>query len=157
MIKFILAFSLLVICSLSGIKLSSKYKIRREFFSSLVNFNRDFYSAVNFRRDDMNDILSKSYESEIFNKLTSDKKSGLKNHSAINFPDFLSENEKVQLKSYFSKLGVSDAADQLKMSDDYQKIFEEMLKKSEDDDKKQGLLYKKMGVIVGLIAFIIAI
>ena len=61
------------------------------------------------------------------------------------------------VKEYFKRIGKTDAITSEKEAARYAEIFSSALKKSEEIDGKYKVIYKKLGVIAGLAAFVIAI
>ncbi|MBQ7408417.1 MAG: hypothetical protein IJW13_04000 [Clostridia bacterium] len=157
MYNLIIAICLFVICSGVGIKLSQKYVLRYDFFNSLLSFNKDFYSTVNFRRDSLTSALNKRYKNEQFNALLISKAKQLKNGSNLNLPNYLNEVETNEIISYFDKLGKSDAATQTRILLDYENVFSQILSECNKQKNHNGVLIKKAGIIIGLIAFVIAV
>ena len=157
MYNLIIAICLFVICSGVGIKLSQKYVLRYDFFNSLLSFNKDFYSTVNFRRDSLTSALNKRYKNEQFNALLISKAKQLKNGSNLNLPNYLNEVETNEIISYFDKLGKSDAATQTRILLDYENVFSQILSECNKQKNQHGVLIKKAGIIIGLIAFVIAV
>lgn len=161
----IASIALFVCFSAAGKYYSDKKSKKALFFSSLCEFNGDYIKEMRFSRRHIAEILSEKYASASLNALLQKvKNSRLKNEEIKNeFVEtkalglVLSEKEKSDVSAYFFKLGKSDAFSQIEECMRYGDIFKKYLLESEATDKKYGTLYKKLGVVFGLIAFVIII
>lgn len=154
----VVASCLLLIGILSGIYASEKLSKKRKFYKSILAFNCDFTNAVTFNRDDLSVILSNKYISEDLNLILYErlKSIGLKKQLTA-LPNFLSLEEKNEISEYFLKIGIFDPKTQLNLLKQYSDFFTRKLNESQNEERVRGVLYKKLGVILGLIAFVVAV
>ncbi len=165
MFKLIAAVALFICFSAAGKYFADKKSKKSLFFSSLCEFNGDYIKEMRFSRRPLSEILSEKYASPSFNALLGIVK---KNQGAtLNYNDnllravssgfSLNEKEKKDVISYFLKLGKSDAFSQTEECMRYDDIFKKYFSDYENEEKKYGTLYKKLGVVFGLMAFVVAI
>ncbi len=158
MSSVVAAFSLLILSVLVGISISSKITNKKNFYKALLDFNNDLLTEIKFQRNDVNFLLLKSYMCDDFNELLKQKLhiiNGL--YSEIYFPKYVDKNEEYELKEYFSKMGMQDADTSIELLTRYGEVFFKKYTDLMQEDKIKGTLYRKMGVMVGIIAFIIVI
>lgn len=183
MANLIAATSAFAACAAGGAVLAKKRAERVCFFSALCDFNSDYLKEIGFSRGRLEQLFLKEYASEAFcslltfygKKLFGDeferkkrgddsaKKSGknLKNLTAAIsgvYNRLGLDDDCVSLADgYFCRIGKSDAKTCEQEGLRYAQIFSELKKKSEEVDGKYKALYKKLGVIAGLAAFVIVI
>lgn len=145
-------------CVAGGAVLSERREEKIKFLSALCDFNADYIKEIGFARGKISDLLLKNYRSEKFNLLI----------ASYGKKDFDEQAEKIisrlkigeissDVKGYFKRIGKTDAITSEKEAARYAEIFSSALKKSEEIDGKYKVIYKKLGVIAGLAAFVIAI
>ena len=167
MYKLIAAVSAFVFCVFAGRYFSGKKGKKVAFYLSLCNFNGNYIKEMNFSRRPLKELLSKSYVSQNFNELLSFVKQKIFNENLSDLSGALagrwqnglnlSEGDITEIEEYFSMLGKSDASSQIDECGRYKNYFEQNLAESEKGDKTLGTLYNKLGIIAGLIAFVIVI
>ncbi|MDY4187092.1 MAG: stage III sporulation protein AB [Candidatus Borkfalkiaceae bacterium] len=167
MYKLIAAVAVFVFCVFAGRYFSDKKSKKAAFYLSLCNFNGNYIKEMNFSRRPLKELLSKSYPSANFNDLLALVKQRVFNESLSDLCGALagrwqnglnlSEGDITEIEEYFSMLGKSDALSQSEECYRYKNYFEHSLAESEKSDKSMGSLYNKLGIIVGLIAFVIVI
>ena len=155
--KFVAGLCFFCICTLIGIINSKKYSNRYKFYTALLNFNQDFKSVLSFRRDYVEKLLNKDYKFQPFNEILEQKLSNSFNKNTLNLPDFLNDEEKYEIVEFFNQMGKFDAITQSEIAIRYEELFKRKIESCDIDNKKYGLLYKKLGIIVGLIVFIIVV
>lgn len=164
MLKIIAGAAMLVCFCAAGKFFADKKTKKSLFFSSLCAFNGDCIKEMRFSRRPMIELLSEKYSSPIFNDLLSEVKNNLADGKKVAKPcsnvfygvEF-SIKELGDINSYFSKLGKSDAFTQTEECLRYADIFNKYLYDCEAQEKKLCTLYKKLGVIFGLIAFVVIV
>ena len=150
--------ALLGLGALIGVSFSKKISNKKEFYKSLVSFNHDLLIEVEFPKKDLIYLLNKSYNSEDFNNVLAQKKEVIKgSYCDIIFPNYLNAIEQADLKDYFNKIGMQDSHTASMVLKRYGEIFSRLYSELLEQEKVKGALYKKMGVILGLIACIIAV
>ena len=158
MTKIFLGIILFLIAFICGDNLSKKYANRSLFYNSLEEFNGDFISLINFRKDNLITLLKKEYSSEYLNKLLQSKIQVICNkENNLDMPSFLLEKEKLELEEYFSQLGIYDSNTQLDFLKRYNEYFFNKVSESKSEEKQKGALYKKIGALIGVISFILVL
>lgn len=158
MTKIFLGIILFLIAFICGDNLSKKYANRSLFYNSLEEFNGDFISLINFRKDNLITLLKKEYSSEYLNKLLQSKIQVICNkENDLDMPSFLLEKEKLELEEYFSQLGIYDSNTQLDFLKRYNEYFFNKVTESKSEEKQKGALYKKIGALIGVISFILVL
>ena len=158
MTSLISAVAFLTLSGLFGFALSKKIKDKRDFYKSLLSFNHDLIMEIDFQRRDILSLLSKRYISDDFNDILNQKKAVIKGYySDMFFPNYLSDSERLDLKEYFSKMGMQDPQTSIEFLKRFGEIFSRLYNDFLQEEKVKGALYRKMGVIIGIIAFIIVV
>lgn len=158
MTKVFLGIILFLIAFVCGDNLSKKYSNRSSFYKSLEEFNGDFISLINFRKDNLITLLKKEYPSEYLNKVLQSKIEVMReNINDLNMPSFLIDKEKRELEEYFSQLGIYDSNTQLDFLKRYNEYFFNKVVESKNEEKQKGTLYKKIGALIGVISFILVL
>ena len=158
MTKIFLGIILFLIAFICGDNLSKKYANRSLFYNSLEEFNGDFISLINFRKDNLITLLKKEYSSEYLNILLQSKIQVICNkENDLDMPSFLLEKEKLELEEYFSQLGIYDSNTQLDFLKRYNEYFFNKVTESKSEEKQKGALYKKIGALIGVISFILVL
>ena len=147
-------FSLIVIC---GYKLSNKYKNKEMFYKSMLSFNRRLTSNVAFRRDELFTIYSLEYDCKEFSNMLIHFKQNNNDDTNFLYPEYLSDEEVLDIKTYFAGIGMNDVQTQLNILNDYSNIFQSKYETCRMESNRRGQLYRKLSFMVGLIAFIIVI
>lgn len=158
MANVIAAAAAFTACVAGGAVLAGRREEKTAFLSSLCDFNSDYIKEIGFARGEISNLVTKKYRSEKFNHML----------EFYGKSDFCIESEKVVLsvkaceiypdiKEYFKRIGKTDALTSAKEAERYAAIFGAALKKSEECDGKYKIIYKKLGVIAGLAAFVIVV
>lgn len=167
MYRLIAAVSILIFCVFAGKYFSNKKSKKAAFYLSLCDFSGDYIKEMNFSRRPIKELLSKTYASQNFNELLKVLNEKAFNENFIDLKGALcgdwqnglnlSSGELSEIETFFSLLGTSDASSQAIECSRYLKHFETTFLESEKSDKTLGALYGKLGIIIGLIAFVIVI
>ncbi len=142
-----------VLFGFAGFMLSGKYSDRKNFFESLSAFHKLFKTEMAFTAKTVSEIAEKLDKNtdfyRFFNGYFADK-----NFSA---PKYLTEEEKEFMGSYFDNIGLSDKKTQLEYCNSLDDRIENFVKNAREENKKYQPLYVKLGVLFGLIVFILLI
>ena len=131
---------------------------RTSFYKNLQNFNRDFISSISFSNEDLFFLLSKDYNDESLNQTLKSVIEVIRgNKTAYLYPSFLTNREKEELTRYFKRLGSFDLNTQLQLLTRFESVFENIVQNCITSENKEGALCKKMGIIVGIMTFIIVV
>lgn len=164
MLKIIAGGAMLVCFCAAGAYFADKKTKKALFFSSLCDFNAECVKEMRFSRRPIVELLSEKYSSPVFNNLLCVVKNDLALGKTEIKPcasgfcglDF-SVKELGDVNAYFNKLGKTDALTQTEDCLRYADIFNKYLTECEAQEKKLCALYKRLGLIFGLIAFVVII
>lgn len=164
MLKIIAGGAMFVCFCAAGAYFADKKTKKSLFFSSLCDFNAECVKEMRFSRRPITELLSEKYSSPVFNDLLCVVKNDLTLGKVVAKPcasrfrgvDF-SVKELGDINAYFNKLGKTDALTQTEECLRYADIFNKYLSECESQEKKLCTLYKRLGLIFGLIAFVVVI
>lgn len=161
--KYTFLIILVLSCILIGYIFSRKYRVRKDFFLSLVYLCQKFDIEINYSRERLKNIFD-SLEEKHKSKLCGidknfisfiNKEIKLDKDSLFKGINFLKENEKDIITMFFKTLGRSDVESQIKEIKNYQIKFDEMSNLAINENKKYGMLSLKLGIITGLLLIVI--
>lgn len=164
MAKFFLGIAIVAFTSFCGYVLAKKYRQRKNFFAQLREFNERFLNEISYYRRPLAEFVSKyAYKGE-FNRLLECFFRTLGENSYLFEEDlqgaeynFLTREEKGDIKDYFFMLGKGDSASQKTY---FSSVKDRLLQKqteTEKNCKKYGDLYVKLGFLIGLLILILII
>lgn len=161
MAKIIVGIALVAFCGFCGYVLTAKYRKRKEYYRQFFAFNRSFLGEVSSSRRPIAVWLSQSAYTGNFETTArgflSALQSGDTTLSSMEFPEFLTADERTFAADYFSSLGRSDAEEQKKRLQTAEKNLSEKKDAAEKECAKYCDLYVKMGVLSGLLLLILLI
>lgn len=134
--------------------LSQKYSDRRKFYSSFSSFNSLLKNEVSFSQKTVksivNDYKCKSvyFESKIKDRF-------IKKEEKTSSPSFLSKEEIDYFDTYLKEIGGSDIKTQLSIIGQAEKNLSDNLEKCKVEERKYKKLYIKMGILIGLLVFVL--
>ena len=132
--------------------MTKKYVQRSRFYSEFNNFNSVMINQVNFQKKTLINVLNE-YEKNDFIKYICEY---CINNSKVTLAYLNSEDIK-SVDEYCDLLGRSDQQTQNKHLIVYEKIIQDKLKYAKEEEREKKNLYLKMGLMIGLILFIIII
>ncbi len=164
MLKFFLGVIIVAFCSFCGRLLAKRYRIRKNFFKQLKEFNERFLNEIAYYRRPLRDfIASFTYQGE-FEKLLEDYFYGLEeltpNEKFFNYSekyDFLTEDEGKGVFDYFTMLGKGDSASQKSYFSSVKERLSSWCQTAESEAKRYGDLYVKLGFLCGLFILILIV
>lgn len=157
MIKYLILFAVAGICTYIGWGLSGYYTNRSKFFKSVELLFDNLKTEIRFSQGKLIELLSnfrphsKDAQTLITNFvdcLNFDKEINSQN-LFLNIK-ILGEDEKNVLATFFKSLGKFDAFNQTNQLANQQIQLADFFQRAEEDAKKFGTLYIKLGIIVGL-------
>ncbi|MBQ8374636.1 MAG: stage III sporulation protein AB [Clostridia bacterium] len=165
MLKFLTGVAIVIFTTFCGRLLSKKYRTRKQFFTQMQEFNQRFLTEISYYRRPLEEFCARfSYRGEFqellegFFKL---QKQGdvFKNAAALDLSSygFLSEEERAFVGDYFLTIGRGDSASQKAYFSSSAGVLAEYKTKSEEESKKYGDLYTKLGFLAGLAVLIILV
>ncbi len=163
--KFILLIFFACIAVFIGVMFSKKYKVRANFFQSLVMLCQKFDVEINYSRERLKNIfdnLDEKHKLSLYGidanyKAFLNKENSLEKENLFKNINFLKENEKDVIFMFFKTLGRSDVDSQSKEIKNYQSRFESFSNSSFNENKKYGGLSIKLGIIAGLLIIVLFI
>ena len=152
LIKVSLGVSLVVLCCCVAKNKANIVKEKVYYFNSLILACDFIKSDLLFKKRNLNEILSVNYPSYDFLQTVNDYFIG-KN----TYPDYLTNEELVLIKEFFSMLGGSDANSQITALE----LFKTEFSKIRDDKKREyDKNYKvtlKVGFSIGIMLLVVVI
>ena len=144
----------LLLCVIGCNLLTEKYDKRQKFFNSFLAFHNKIVNEISFTQATLKAMLSKLSNENDFEKVAKDYLT-----SKIFKVDYkyLDNNEKDLVLNYLSVLGVGDIQTQLNAVCAFQERIKEKQVASIEDAKKFRAMHSKLGVLLGIIAFIIVL
>lgn len=146
MLKGIICILIVAFSTYLGYFLSEKYRRRKKFMAQLYSFNERFISELNYSRRPLKEFFTcYEYKGDFLTLLNSytDKNTG------CSF-SFLSPDDINYVNGYFSRLGKGDAYEQSGYFTAQRDNLSALKTDSENDEKKYGGLYIKLGFLAGL-------
>ena len=162
MIKAVVCFLSVAICGIWGYRLSNKYIKRKKFFDVFFLFLKTLKADINFSGKKLKGILKN-------NNLTSCQEFNLLINNyclLLDVGDFgelfaciniLSLDEMEMICSFFKNLGKVDVYNQVKNIEAFECVVANFLKSADEDCKRYGSLYTKLGVLAGILVVILII
>ena len=163
MLKFFGGIIIVCITTCCGILFARKYKKRKEFFAQFEEFNARFLTEISYFKRPLAEFI---YEfrghgeyGELIEKMVKNKNRGLEEGIAIDLETipFLNKEEKGFLLEYFLTLGKGNSASQKAYYLGKGEEIARQRKKTEEDAKKYGDLYWKLGFLLGLAILILIV
>ncbi len=163
MLKFLLGLAIVAFTSFCGRFLAKKYRQRRDFFKQWREFNERFLSEISYYRRPIKEFIAAfSYEGD-FRALLNDYclwvASSLPPQSIFKEEEylFLKAEEKQIVIDYFSMLGKGDSTSQKGYFSSVKDTLLGYQKRTEDEAKRYGDLYVKIGFLCGLLLLILIV
>ena len=164
MVKFLLGIAIVAFTSYCGFVFAKKYRKRKLFFAQFKEFNERFLSEVSYYRRPIGEFASKySYKGEFQNFLQNffeeiDELSQ-SNQRDITFDgcDFLTSEDKNLIEDYFKMLGKGDSVSQKTYFSAVKERIIKFCTEAENEYKRYGDLYVKLGFLCGLLILILII
>lgn len=163
--KFLLLIFLAGITTFIGYSFSKKYRLRADFFQSIVMLCQKFDVEINFSRERVKNIflnLDEKHKKKLYgidrNYISFlDQEGELNKELLFKNISFLKEDEKDMLLMFFKSLGRSDLDSQSKEIKNFQSRFDGISTSVAADNKKYGSLSIKLGLIAGLFIVVLFI
>lgn len=146
----------LIFSVIISVFLSRKYVDRSNYYNSFYNFNKSLKNEVAFTHKTILGVVNSNIKSnDYFYKRLKAKfidKEILKEK-----PSFITKEEIEYLDNYLEVIGGSDVKTQLSILDKTEETLSDNLNKSKLDEKRYKSLYIKIGVLIGLLLFVLII
>ena len=151
--RVILSFIFLISSVLISQILIKKYTLRTSFYSCYYSFNNNMINQINFENRTLQSIIDNNEGEDFYSKLKENIYSPL-SKLAI---EYLTDDEVKAFKEYCDMLGRSDRETQNNQLLFYEKTIKEKLDLVRYEEKSKRTLYTKMGLMIGLVLFVIVI
>ena len=151
---FIFAVFTFTTCVFASVWLTSKYKFRKQFYSDFLTFNKMLESEVRFGQKSIYALFEEIKENTDFYVSIKNKVSNSKTPFD---KDYLRNDEIVYFNEYAKNIGTSDRVTQIEYLGDVTESVKEKAKFCQEEYAKYTSLYIKMGILIGLLGFIIII
>ena len=164
MIKFFLGIAIVAFTSFCGRLLAKKYRQRSSFFQNFKEFNERFLNEITYMRRPLGEFITAyTYEGE-FQELLRDFYTFLKgNPSSSSFLQdgskyiFLKGDDKKIVEDYFLMLGKGDSVSQKGYFSAVKDTLVKLHVEAQNDAKRYGDLYVKIGFLCGLLLLILMV
>lgn len=160
--NIILSFLIAVLSSICVINFSMQYYARQKFFIGLNGFLQNLNTNVAFLQNNIHQVIAKNdTNSMAFNNilhyydnflLTKDDKTF---KEQINKEKLISQNDKTQLIEYFLFLGHGDCEAQTQKTNAFLQYTKQRKEEIDNDVRTKAILIQKLGIIAGLMIFIL--
>ncbi len=163
MTKLLLGLAVIAFTTFIGYLLTKKYRKRKSFFSQFYDFNNRFLNEIAYFRRPVGEFIAKYPYNGEFNEFL---KGYLKN---INAPfgietllqtddfSFITKDEKQLIIDYFSTLGKGGIATQTAYYNGVNETLKSVKLQTEQENKRYGDLFIKLGFLCGLFVLILII
>ncbi len=150
--RLFISFLLLIISGVLGYLFSQRLVKKRVFYETMREFNKTFKSEVLFSQNSITSIIEKNDECDDFYKLL---KYNLKIISSVPIVGYLNKDELKYIKNYSSSLCNGNIDTLIKYLNENDATITSYLNESRENELKYKTLYIKLGVLGGLILFIL--
>ena len=163
--KYILLATLAAVCVFIGFVFSRKYRRRAHFYQALLYLCQKFDIEINYSRERLKNIFAnldekhkndlQGIEKNFISFLDGTKP--LEKATLFEGVNFLKEDEKDLIFTFFKSLGRSDVDSQTKEVKNFQARFESISSTVNNENKKYGSLSIKLGIVAGLLLVVVFI
>ncbi len=140
-----------------GRAITQKYVQRDEFFKELINFLHRLKNDISFRKIKLNELID-GYISKSKNKYSCIIAELFKNCNMDGRNlRFLKNDEKMIINNFVSSLGSSSAEIEVSNIDNFIENIKSISLACEVERKKNGILYYKLSIAVGIVVCVLII
>ena len=152
--RLLIGFFCLIISVFAGYMCAEKYVLRARFYKDYLSFAEKIRNEVLFANNTLlsiiNDFTQKSDFYDCVKVYLTEKKFEFKK-------TYISEEEKNELRTFILEIGKSDKNSQIRFLDGVINNLEKTNQIVTSDEKKYKTLNLKLGLLIGIIIFIIVI
>ena len=152
--KIVLGLVIVVLSTIIGDKFSAKHVVRDKFFKDFLFFCEKMKVEISFHNNSLLSIVNELNEDSDFNKLL---KSKIKDSETTLKLNYLTNEESEFFNSFANKIGRSDKENQIKFLDGIIYQVSKWSGEAQELKEKYKPLYLKLGLLFGIIAFVIII
>lgn len=147
------ACGVVIACStFVGFCLSRRSKNKCNLYSNLLSFYSAYVTNLDYRQLTVKRLIEEKQYDKEFMQIADHYLYGKENSIT-----WLSNDEQRYVEDFFRLLGKSDAVSQKKELVFYETFFKRRYEESEQQYKSKGTLYKRLGVLIGLLVSILLI
>jgi len=156
--KIVLMVVLISSFSYLGFQIGGLYLAKEKFYSELIGFITHLISEISFLKTDLMGI-STNFKStnKHFNLFLNNLKNKILFEKDYENITILNEQENLEIKNFINSLGKNDALNECEIIKSFLENFKLKLNDSREGNKKYGIMYKKLGVLVGILVCIVLI
>ena len=162
--KVIIGICIICFTTFCGYALTKKYRQRKSFFWQLKELNERYLHEIAYYKRPLKEFL-RAYPyvgefalclEDFWETLENGARERGEEREEIEL-DFLTADEKTFLRDYFSMLGRGDSLSQKNFFSAMQVTVANYKNKSEEEEKRYGDLYIKLGFLFGLAVLVLII
>lgn len=164
MVKFLLGIVIVAFTSYFGFVLAKKYRKRKLFFTQFKEFNERFLNEVSYYRRPLGEfafqyVYKGEFQIFLHDFFAEIDELSQSEHRKIAFDgfEFLKTEDKNLVEDYFKMLGKGDSASQKTYFSAAKERIAKFCAEAENEYKKYGDLYVKLGFLCGLLILILII
>ena len=140
-----------------GFKVGDRFKKKEKFYYDFKNFLIYLKNEIGFFEKDILEIVS-SYETKNSNlKLLLENYQASLNEKPFEELKILSKEENLKIIDFFNGVGASDCESQKEYIEKNLEIFNSCFEQAKLKNEKQGSMYKKLSILLGLLVCIVLI
>ena len=160
--KILLSIVIVMFSTFCGYVFTKKYRKKKKFFMQMCEFNERYLNEIAYLRRPLAEFVSQqrfkeefaALLEEFFARLQEDKRVvGVFEENTIY--EFLNKEEKETIEEYFEMLGKGDSISQKTYFSAIREKMNILRKSAEENCKKYGDLYIKLGFLCGLFIVIL--
>ena len=162
MLKILLSISIVMFSTFCGYIFTKKYRRKKKFFTQMCECNERYLNEISYLRRPLDEFFSRQRFKEEFAMLSEEFFARLQEDKTIvgvfeecTTYDFLSKEEKETVEEYFEMLGKGDSISQKTYFSSIREKINILRKTAEENCKKYGDLYIKLGFLCGLFIVIL--
>ena len=147
---------ILMFCGVTyvGYSMGNTFGRRERFYRELIMLCNMLVSNIRFNKNKLSIIIENYCKT-----CSADMRLYLEDYLANNIGNisFLSSYDNERIREFFLGLGVFDSSGEIGYIENYKVGFEECYNNCVEENKKYGVLYTKLGFMIGLIVVILLI
>ncbi len=143
-----------ILTAFIGYLFSIKYLEAKNFWDKFTFWHKRIKTEISFSQNPLPEILKIGDANDVFFNVAANY---VKNKGEIRKLKFLSDEENDFLNKYLNNLGTTDKNSQLNFLNSLEQELESYAKNSDNKCKKYRPLFIKLGFLLGIVVFILAI
>ncbi len=163
MIKFLLGVGIVCLSTCFGYLLASSYRNRKQFYKQLRDFNERFLNEIAYYKRPLGEFIAKynyyGYFYELLRLFQKHLSTQAQQGHSLNLQEFsfLKKEETGFIQDYFQMLGKGDTSSQKAYFFAMKEEIQKRCTAAENEYKKYGDLYIKLGFLCGLFLLILIV